>query len=138
MSQRAGGAPGALLDGVRDRLVRTGADGTGADGTGAPPDDAAVAAALRASGRVLGTTALRELTRTARAELYGAGALQRFLDEPGVTDVLVNGPDEVHLDRGAGLELTAVRFPDDTAVRRLAQRLEIGRASCRERVCSTV
>ncbi len=41
----------------------------------------------------------------------------------GVTDVLVNGPDAVYLDRGAGLELTAVRFPDDEAVRRLAQRL---------------
>jgi pilus assembly protein CpaF len=42
---------------------------------------------------------------------------------PGVTDVLVNGPDAVYLDRGAGLELTPVRFPDDAAVRRLAQRL---------------
>src|SRR5690606_13262844 len=42
---------------------------------------------------------------------------------PGVTDVLVNGPDEVHLDRGAGLERTDVTFPDDEAVRRLAQRL---------------
>ena len=37
--------------------------------------------------------------------------------------MLVNGADRVYLDRGAGLELTAVRFPDDEAVRRLAQRL---------------
>jgi pilus assembly protein CpaF len=37
--------------------------------------------------------------------------------------VLVNGADRVYLDRGKGLELTAVRFPDDEAVRRLAQRL---------------
>jgi len=37
--------------------------------------------------------------------------------------VLVNGPDRVYLDRGAGLELTDVRFPDEEAVRRLAQRL---------------
>jgi pilus assembly protein CpaF len=40
-----------------------------------------------------------------------------------VTDVLVNGPEAVYLDRGAGLERTGVRFPDDAAVRRLAQRL---------------
>ncbi|MGH3372221.1 MAG: TadA family conjugal transfer-associated ATPase, partial [Nocardioidaceae bacterium] len=39
------------------------------------------------------------------------------------TDVLVNGPSQVHVDRGGGLELTDVRFPDDQAVRRLAQRL---------------
>ena len=42
---------------------------------------------------------------------------------PAVTDVLVNGPDEVWIDRGEGLERTAVRFPDDDAVRRLAVRL---------------
>jgi pilus assembly protein CpaF len=35
----------------------------------------------------------------------------------------VNGPREVWLDRGRGLERAAVTFPDDAAVRRLAQRL---------------
>src|SRR5690606_3624602 len=42
---------------------------------------------------------------------------------PDVTDVLVNGPHDVHVDRGHGLERTDVRFADDEAVRRLAQRL---------------
>jgi secretion/DNA translocation related ATPase len=37
--------------------------------------------------------------------------------------VLVNGADEVWVDRGAGLERTPVRFPDEEAVRRLAVRL---------------
>ncbi|MFE6234398.1 TadA family conjugal transfer-associated ATPase [Cellulosimicrobium sp. NPDC057862] len=112
---------GPLLDGVRDRLVRAGAE-PGA-GSGAGPDDAAVADALRASGRVLGTTALRELTRTAHAEIFGAGPLQRYLDEPGVTDVLVNGPDEVWVDRGAGLQRVAVTLGGPEAVRSLAVRL---------------
>jgi pilus assembly protein CpaF len=40
-----------------------------------------------------------------------------------VTDVLVNGPDEVWLDAGSGLVRVPVRFPDETALRRLAQRL---------------
>ncbi|MBD8078882.1 TadA family conjugal transfer-associated ATPase [Cellulosimicrobium arenosum] len=107
-----------LVDGVRDRLVRE--DG---QRDGRALDDEQLAQALRASGRVLGTTALRELTRTARAELYGAGPLQVLLDEPGVTDVLVNGPDEVWVDRGAGVERADVRLggPDD--VRALAVRL---------------
>jgi len=114
---------GPLLDGVRDRLVR--ASGDPADGTrpGSVPDDVAVADALRASGRVLGTTALRELTRTARAEIFGAGPLQRYLDEPGVTDVLVNGPDDVWVDRGAGLERVVVPLGGPEAVRALAVRL---------------
>jgi pilus assembly protein CpaF len=40
-----------------------------------------------------------------------------------VTDVLVNGPEEVWVDRGAGLERVAIRFPDAAALRRLAVRL---------------
>src|SRR5699024_8651627 len=40
-----------------------------------------------------------------------------------VTDVLVNGPGDVWIDRGRGMERTSVRFRDAVAVRRLAQRL---------------
>jgi pilus assembly protein CpaF len=58
-----------------------------------------------------------------RAELDGAGPLEPLLALDGVTDVLVNGPDSVWLDRGGGLERVAVRFADDAAVRRLAQRM---------------
>ncbi len=47
----------------------------------------------------------------------------RCLHEPGVTDVLVNGPDEVWVDRGRGLERTDVRFGSDREIRRLAARL---------------
>jgi pilus assembly protein CpaF len=49
--------------------------------------------------------------------------LEPLLNEPGVTDVLVNGPNQVFIDRGAGLELTDLRFPGEGDVRRLAQRL---------------
>ncbi|MFP3714610.1 TadA family conjugal transfer-associated ATPase [Puerhibacterium sp. TATVAM-FAB25] len=115
--RRAAIEPG-LLDEVRTRL------GTGpAARTGAGPDEADVADALRASGRVLGSDALRDLTRAARAELTGAGPLQPLLELPGVTDVLVNGPQEVWVDRGAGLERTAVDLGTPAAVRALAVRL---------------
>jgi pilus assembly protein CpaF len=40
-----------------------------------------------------------------------------------VTDVLVNGPDQVWVDRGSGLEAVGTRFPDEESVRRLAVRL---------------
>jgi pilus assembly protein CpaF len=58
-----------------------------------------------------------------RRHSVGAGPLEPLLREPGVTDVLVNGPDQVFIDRGAGLELTGVRFLSDSDVRRLGQRL---------------
>ncbi len=63
------------------------------------------------------------LRRDVEAELTGMGPLESLLALRGVTDVLVNRPDEVWIDRGAGMERTPVRFADDAAVRRLAQRL---------------
>src|SRR4051794_36010370 len=51
------------------------------------------------------------------------GPLRPLLADPGVTDVLVNAPDEVWVDRGEGLRRTAVRFADEAAVRALAVRL---------------
>ncbi|MEV0407491.1 TadA family conjugal transfer-associated ATPase [Actinoallomurus sp. NPDC050550] len=102
-----------LTEAVRGRLV----------GTGVAPTAAHVAAALRAEERMLGDTEVLSLADEVRADLVGAGPLEPLLRAPEVTDVLVNGPGEVWVDTGAGLRLTRVRFPDDAAVRRLAQRL---------------
>lgn len=112
---RAGGSADGttLLDAVRLKLAESGEE----------PTPARVAAALRAQGRLLGDTAVLGVVRELRSEMVGAGLLEPLLAEPGVTDVLVNGPEEVWVDRGAGLERTGVRFRDAAAIRRLAQRL---------------
>jgi pilus assembly protein CpaF len=102
-----------LTDAVRARLI----------GAGATPTAAQVAAALRAEGRMLGDTEVLSLADEVRADLVGAGPLEPLLRDPTVTDVLVNGPGEVWVDAGDGLRLTEVRFADESAVRRLAQRL---------------
>jgi pilus assembly protein CpaF len=89
-----------------------------------PPTRAAVAALVREeAGGLLGEDDVLDAVREAVDELAGAGPLEPLLRLDGVTDVLVNGPDQVWVDRGAGLERAAVRFPDDDAVRRLAVRL---------------
>jgi pilus assembly protein CpaF len=56
-------------------------------------------------------------------ELTGAGILEPLLRAPGTTDVLVSAPDAVWVDDGNGLRRSEIRFPDEAAVRRLAQRL---------------
>ncbi|MCL7380873.1 TadA family conjugal transfer-associated ATPase [Streptomyces sp. 35G-GA-8] len=102
-----------LLDAVRQRLAESGAD----------PTPARVAAALRAQGRLLGDAEVLGAAAELRCELVGTGPLEPLLDDPEVTDVLVSAPDRVWVDRGGGLELTAVSFADAASVRRLAQRL---------------
>jgi pilus assembly protein CpaF len=102
-----------VLEEVRARLAR--------DGVALTPEY--VARALRAQGRPVGDRAVLAVHDALRLDVLGAGPLEPLLRTPGVTDVLVNGPEQVWLDRGAGLERCPVRFADDDAVRRLAQRL---------------
>jgi pilus assembly protein CpaF len=82
-----------------------------------------VAAALRAEGTVLGDAELLHVVATLTPELGGLGLLQPLVDDPAVTDVLVNAPDDVWVERSGRLVRTEVRFRDDAAVRALAQRL---------------
>ena len=82
-----------------------------------------VAEALRASGRPVGDATVLDVYEALRHDVVGAGPLEPLLRQEGVTDVLVNGPAQVYVDRGRGLEPAPVRFSDDDAVRRLAQRL---------------
>ncbi len=42
--------------------------------------------------------------------VLGLGPIQDLVDDPGVTDILVNGPDQVWVDRGSGLEPSGVEF----------------------------
>jgi pilus assembly protein CpaF len=102
-----------ILDRIRRRLA--------ADAT--EPSPQSVADALRAEHQVAGSSTVLTLVDQLRSETRGAGVLDPLLALPGVTDVLVNGADDVHVDRGRGLERVSVRLDGEDAVRRLAQRL---------------
>jgi len=103
-----------MIDRVRERLA--------AEATPLRPP--VVAAAIRAeAGGMLGDTDVLNSLRLLETELTGAGILEPLLRAEGVTDVLVSAPDEVWVDDGNGLRRSAIRFPDEASVRRLAQRL---------------
>jgi pilus assembly protein CpaF len=82
-----------------------------------------VAEALRASGRPVGDATVLAVHEELCRDVLGAGPLEPLLRLPGVTDVVVNGTDGVYVDTGEGLRPVDVRFADEDAVRRLAQRL---------------
>ncbi|KRA29799.1 pilus assembly protein CpaF [Nocardioides sp. Root614] len=82
-----------------------------------------VADALRAAGRPVGDATVLAVYEALRRDVVGAGPLDPLLRLPGVTDVLVNGPGPVRIDRGNGLEETDVVLASEDACRRLAQRL---------------
>lgn len=104
-----------FLDAVRTRL----GSHTASDGALV----VAVEAAVRDAGAVLGSSALHSVTRSVRDELFGAGPLQVLLDDPDVTDVLVNGPRDVWVERSGLLRRADVDLGGADDVRALAVRL---------------
>ena len=109
---------GPLIERVRERLA--------AESSGSPLKATVVAAAIRAeSGGVLGDTEVLANLRVLQTELTGAGVLEPLLRADGTTDVLVTAPDAVWVDDANGLRRSQIRFADEAAVRRLAQRLAL-------------
>jgi pilus assembly protein CpaF len=114
---RRAGAPGptdeGLLQTVRESVLSE----------AGPVTASRVAAAVQATGRVLGTAGALAAVDSISAELTGLGPLQALAADPAVTDLFVNGPDSVWLDRGNGLEKVSVYFSGEPQVRALAARL---------------
>jgi len=63
-------------------------------------------------------------------EIYGFGPLEQPMQDPEISDVLVNGADSVFVERNGILEPTNIRFADDEHLLRFIQRL-VGRAGRR-------
>jgi pilus assembly protein CpaF len=83
----------------------------------------AVARALAAEGIVAPPDVWARMVRDLVDELGGLGPLEGLLRDPAVTDVMVNGPFEVHVERDGVLRRTAVRFDDVTHLERVLRRV---------------
>ena len=103
----------ALLETIRQDVL---------NGSG-PVTTERVAAAVNSTGRFLGPSMALAAVESINAELRGLGPLQVIADAPGVTDIFVNGPDDVWWDRGSGLERIVAPLGREEHVRALAQRL---------------
>ncbi|WP_414449230.1 CpaF family protein [Burkholderia sp. 22PA0099] len=59
-------------------------------------------------------------------DMFGLGPIEPLLADESVTDVLVNGPDQVFVERRGRLELTPYKFRDNMHVANVAQRIAAG------------
>ncbi len=57
------------------------------------------------------------------ADILGYGPIQPLLDDPEVTEVMVNGPYHVYVERKGKLLKTSIRFVDDDHVMRIIERI---------------
>lgn len=133
-ARRRPGAPGDLVADVRSRIAhaaaapRPGAAGgavlaPSADRGAAESFAGHVGAATLAAGQVLGVRDLHDTVADVQDHVWGLGSLRPLVDDPQVTDVLVNGGGVVWVDRGLGLERASVEVGGEPQVRSLAVRL---------------
>ena len=77
----------------------------------------------------LGAGDRAELARQIADDILGYGPLEPFLQDPTVTEVMVNGAEQVYVERDGRIEETDATFLDDAHLLRIIDRIvsQVGR-----------
>ncbi|MDV8146731.1 CpaF family protein [Arthrobacter sp. B10-11] len=65
----------------------------------------------------------RRLIREIADEVMGYGPLQRLLEDPSVTEIMVNRYDQIYIERHGHLTLTGYQFSSDDHLRKVIERI---------------
>lgn len=71
----------------------------------------------------------QELVQSVTDDVLGYGPIDQLLRDDSITEVMVNGPDLVYVERGGKLTQTDVKFVDETHARRIIDKIvsQVGR-----------
>ena len=69
------------------------------------------------------------LTHEIANDILGYGPLERLLEDESITEIMVNGPNEIWIERQGRLYETTVRFSDESHLRRIINKMvaQVGR-----------
>ena len=67
----------------------------------------------------------RALARELVNDMLGLGPLEPLLEDDAITDIMVNGPERVFVERRASWNLSGVRFRDAGHVAHVCQRIAV-------------
>ncbi|MCU1443076.1 MAG: CpaF family protein, partial [Cryobacterium sp.] len=65
----------------------------------------------------------QRLVRQISDDVLGYGPLQPLLDDPSLTEIMVNGPDQIFVERGGKLSLSPARFRSEEQLRRVIEKI---------------
>ncbi|MHC4682492.1 MAG: hypothetical protein ACYTEK_27870 [Planctomycetota bacterium] len=65
----------------------------------------------------------QRLLREVMDEVFGFGPLEVFLRDPHVSDILVNGPSKIYIEKNGRIESTKVTFMDEKHLMRIIHRI---------------
>ena len=79
--------------------------------------------AVSESGIIVNRSQREQLLEQIVAEILGYGPIDAFLHDDSITEIMVNGPKQVYIERKGKLYETNVTFQDDEHVIRIIQRI---------------
>src|SRR5438445_5591631 len=82
------------------------------------------------SSDLLGASERDRLVSEVIDETFGLGPLEALMRDPTITDILINGPRTVYVERQGRLERTNIQFNDDRHLIQIVQRI-VGRVGRR-------
>src|SRR5215203_2449109 len=71
----------------------------------------------------LSTVERERLIHEVRHELFGLGPLEQLLADSSISDILVNSPYNIYIERGGKLEKTNIEFKDNEHLMRVIERI---------------
>ena len=84
----------------------------------------------RLSSNLLNLSERERLVNEVMDETFGLGPLESLLGDPTISDILINGPKTIYVERHGKLERTNVEFSDDRHLLQIVQRI-VGRVGRR-------
>lgn len=112
-----------LADELRFRLIeRRRVAAAGGDTTAIDLSDE-VRTLVEEEAALLGQATREELATRIVRDTVGLGPLEDLLADPSVEEVMVNGPDEVYVERAGRIEQVDVRFPSEEELRNAIERI---------------
>ncbi len=71
----------------------------------------------------LTTAEKQQLLREVMDEIFGLGPIEEMLRDPSISDILVNGPGQIYVEREGRLELSNARFRDEAHLMQVIHRI---------------
>lgn len=94
------------------------------DGQGPEEDlDTSVQRLIEETNPPLSRSARERMAVELKAEALGYGPIDALLQDDGISEVMVNGPKKVYVERNGRLELTNITFLNDAHVMRIVEKI---------------
>ncbi|MEM9670616.1 MAG: CpaF family protein [Pseudomonadota bacterium] len=78
---------------------------------------------IREEGMAMSSTEIGQFADAVFDEMTGLGPIEPLLSDDTISDILINGAQQVYIERGGELELSSVRFADNDHLLRIINRI---------------